>query len=782
VALLALILTGAVLTAWSMPLHPSLQARIASGEMAAPANLGSEDIPGPPKTIDMLRQRALDENMNIIAILVDFSDNPSQVEPSFFDTLLYGAERGSVSHFWNEVTYGNLTLVTLNFCSSTGWYRAPQTYDYYVNNQRGFGTYPRNASRLTEDAVTIADEFVDFSQYDPDNDGRVEGLFIVHAGPGYEITGNLGDIHSHASGLTNPVHCDGVIVDRYSMEPEFWQGPGDMTCGVYAHEMGHAVFGLPDLYDTDGGSNGLGSWSLMAGGSWNGPLGGSPAHPDAWCLFRISAVTPIVLTGNQLNVQIPAIAQSPVVYRLWANGAVGSEFYLVENRQRIGYDAALPGTGLLIYHIDQTVNSNNNPWYPGNTSNGHYRVALEQADGQWGLETGGSNGDPNDPYPGNTQNHAFSNTTVPNSRNYRGNLTRVTVRNISASADTMTADLGVRPGPDNSIFITIPDTTAGVNDLLCVPISMDTVVDEDAITSVHLRIRCDSTVLHFANPPYQVNGGRLPDDWTVTEHHSAGILVFDADGQTNLTGIGSLICLNFETPSTAFGGQISPVAITEFAFGPGSQPTEITSGSITILAADMAFFPASLSFNNVAVGQTLRRVFTVRNTGNAALDIYSIIAPAGFTTNFGEPVTLDEGTSLTVQVSFTPEAEQAYHDSLTLECSIRNGQVRFPVSGNGVLSADPAGLSLPTEFAMNPCYPNPFNPATAISLDIPRSSLVTVSVYDLLGRLIDTPLHGTLEPGRHQLNWSCPDCGSGMYLFVLSASGQQYLQKALLLK
>ncbi len=44
-----------------------------------------------------------------------------------------------------------------------------------------------------------------------------------------------------------------------------------MTCGVFAHEMGHAAFGLPDLYDTDNSSEGLGNWSLMAGGSWNGP-------------------------------------------------------------------------------------------------------------------------------------------------------------------------------------------------------------------------------------------------------------------------------------------------------------------------------------------------------------------------------------------------------------------------------------------------------------------------------------------------------------------------------
>ncbi|MFC1543554.1 immune inhibitor A domain-containing protein [Candidatus Neomarinimicrobiota bacterium] len=67
---------------------------------------------------------------------------------------------------------------------------------------------------------------------------------------------------------------------------------GDMTIGVYAHEMGHAVFGLPNLYDYGYDSEGLGDWSLMAGGSWNGSLGSSPAFPDAWSHVQMGYVTP----------------------------------------------------------------------------------------------------------------------------------------------------------------------------------------------------------------------------------------------------------------------------------------------------------------------------------------------------------------------------------------------------------------------------------------------------------------------------------------------------------
>ncbi len=58
--------------------------------------------------------------------------------------------------------------------------------------------------------------------------------------------------------------------------------PEDAKLGVSAHELGHLLFGFPDLYDTDYTSAGTGNWCLMAGGSWNAG-GDTPAHPSAWC-------------------------------------------------------------------------------------------------------------------------------------------------------------------------------------------------------------------------------------------------------------------------------------------------------------------------------------------------------------------------------------------------------------------------------------------------------------------------------------------------------------------
>jgi titin len=312
-----------------------------------------------------------------------------------------------------------------------------------VNNDNGFGAYPQNAQRLTEDVVNLVDPIVDFSQYDSDNDGTVEGLFIIHSGRGAEYGGGSGDIWSHAWGTHTQPHLDGVWIRQYSMEPEYWSSYGDMTCGVYAHEMGHAVFGLPDFYDTGYDSRGLGKWSLMAGGSWNGSLGNSPAHPDAWSRVAMGVVSVTNITSSQSGVSIPRIETTPTIFRLWTGGAAGTQYFLVENRQQTGYDAGIPSNGLLIYHIDDAFRGNNSQWYPGMAGTSHYQVAIEPADGAWHLEHNNNDGDSGDPFPGSSTNRNFNDATTPNSRNYASASTWVSVNNISNSGATMTADFSV---------------------------------------------------------------------------------------------------------------------------------------------------------------------------------------------------------------------------------------------------------------------------------------------------------------------------------------------------
>jgi M6 family metalloprotease-like protein len=449
--------------------HPGLLKKIERGEIEVPyflkhqVQLLQEGVNSPDNLPDGSRSygpgKIPESTFSAIAILIDFSDNVAQVDPTYFDNLLYGTGTGTVRHYYNEVTYGNLTIVTVHLPGSLGWQRAPQTYAYYVNNNNGFGSYPQNAQKLTEDAVALADPLVDFSQYDNDHDGYVDALFVIHAGPGAEFTGSNSDIWSHKWATRTPQLVDGVRVYTYSMEPEYWKNPGDMTCGVYAHEMGHAVFGLPDVYDRDGSSRGLGCWSLMAGGSWNGPLGSSPAHPDAWCRTQMGYVTPVNITRDSMDCDIPNIENNTMIYRLWKEGTQGSQYFLAENREKTGYDAALPGAGLCIYHVDESVGTqNDNEWYPGHTSSGHYLVALEQADGNWNLEKNVDSGTAGDPFPGTTNKTFLDSITVPDTKDYNFQTTRVAVRNISPSGAVMQADFEVGVPPADPDIQVLPDS------------------------------------------------------------------------------------------------------------------------------------------------------------------------------------------------------------------------------------------------------------------------------------------------------------------------------------
>jgi len=382
--------------------------------------------------------RARADTIKAIVILADFSDNVGTTPVAHYDSLLSSLNTfpsGSMRDYYLEISYGSVEFIT----TVVGWFRMPQLYTYYTNNNYGFGSYPMNARRMTEDAVWAADPTVDFSEFDNDNDGYVDALFIVHAGPGAEVTGNVNDIWSHASTTVNVPYVDGVYAWRYSTEPE------DGAIGVFAHEAGHAIFGLPDLYDYDYDSEGVGDWSLMAGGSWN--LNGySPAHMDAYSKIQSGFVEPQVVTLNQDSVIIPNVNYNPVIFKMWRNGVPGSQYFLVENRQWLGFDNYLPWEGLLIYHVDEAMPHNNWQWYPGYTTYGHYKVALEQSDHLWQMEQNINRGNYGDPYPGAMPQHfTFNDTTLPDSKDYSFVSTFVAVENVSIPGDTMTADLKVWP-------------------------------------------------------------------------------------------------------------------------------------------------------------------------------------------------------------------------------------------------------------------------------------------------------------------------------------------------
>lgn len=447
----------------AMPPHPGLVDKIQRGEIQEPyalkhlADLRASGVDAPQNSAISIRHvtKAGSPQLaskNVLCILVQFSDKPSTGAAEYFDTLMFFNRFGTARNYYKEVSYNKFDLVTVNLPSSLGWQTAPQTYAYYCNGANGLGSYPQNSQKLVEDLVDLIDPLVNFSSYDNDGDGYVDGLVIVHTGSGAELTGSDNDIWSHQWAIS-PRLKDGKFISTYSIEPEYWYSarPGDMTVGVFVHELGHALFGLPDLYDTDYSSKGIGDWSLMASGSWGGYLGSCPTHFDAFCRILCGFASAVNVVSNRTGQAIPSVESDSAnaIFRLWTNGIVGNDYFLIENRRRTGYDAYLPAQGLLIWHVDNGVATDNDrEWYPGHTGLGHFRVALEQADGFYDLERNIDYGDGGDPFPGTSGLTSFSNLTAPSTKDYNGSNTLVSVTNISAASSTMTADLSVSLAAD----------------------------------------------------------------------------------------------------------------------------------------------------------------------------------------------------------------------------------------------------------------------------------------------------------------------------------------------
>ena len=234
------------------------------------------------------------------------------------------------------------------------------------------------------------------------------------------------------------MHCEGGAGNA----------PGHMaTIGIMAHEFGHDI-NWPDLYDLDGSGEGIGEYSLMSGGTWSSQpgqlVGESPAHPDAWSLWYQGWVTPAAVTPGTRDVQVDTgesvlVSPNPGGVDWLFGGTSGTgEYFLIENRQKVGFDSALPGCGLVAYRIDETVTSSN----AANMNENDPLVKVLEADGLDHLYLGTNRGDPGDAYPGSSNNHDLDDTSHPNTKFHTETASNVDVHIDSNSCGpTMQLDV-----------------------------------------------------------------------------------------------------------------------------------------------------------------------------------------------------------------------------------------------------------------------------------------------------------------------------------------------------
>ncbi len=402
-------------------------------------------------------------------IMIGFTDEPLTYTPAEFDQALFDTTgalpTGSAAEYWRWASGGRMSLSGRVVATVA----LPHDVAYY-----GFGYWglrltstPNNMYGAIRDALNACEASVDWSEFDQDHDGYVDMLWILHAGPGGEALRDYNSLWSVTSRLSAGWSSGGVYVtsdtvpgsttqrmriDRFSSVPEESALlPGRRSeIGVFCHEFGHAL-GLPDFYDTSslgGASNcGPGWWSLMAMGN-QGPGGltpEAPSHPGAWALKMLGWLTPAHPTRDSIITLAPIESGGGAV-EVSFEGEPSPEYFLVENRQRLGFDRALLSEGLIVSHLDETgmgasyaanrINTGLTPGY----------IVLE-ADGRNDLYLGHNRGEASDPFPGSLGVANLDESTWPNTSTILGAPTSVALRDITPIGDAVRFSLQVQaPG------------------------------------------------------------------------------------------------------------------------------------------------------------------------------------------------------------------------------------------------------------------------------------------------------------------------------------------------
>ena len=290
-----------------------------------------------------------------------------------------------------------------------GPYTLANTMAYYgQNDASGNDLRPQ---QMVIDACKLASTAgVDFSQYDTDHDGNVDNVFIYYAGFNEAEGGPANSIWPHRWTLNNHnTIFSGVSIYDYACTSELRGSGGSNMCGIgtFCHEFGH-VLGLFDLYNTVNSNYQftLSYFDIMDSGPYLN-YGRTPPNYSSYERFYLNWLVPTVLnsSGNfnmgQIDVSNKAFLISPTgTHNLIGNNPSPIEFFMLENRQKTGWDTFLPGHGMLVTHI----NYNSSNWSANTVNNDptDLGVQLVEADG-----VGSDNSLPGDPFPGTSKVTSF---------------------------------------------------------------------------------------------------------------------------------------------------------------------------------------------------------------------------------------------------------------------------------------------------------------------------------------------------------------------------------------
>ncbi len=408
---------------------------------------------------------------NTLVILVDFNDQTHDANntPDAYKNEFFSDSFGSVKHYFSTVSKGAFTIVPAQESSGTsndgvvGWLQLGQNHPQCqtISTQSGIDCH----SKLAKDAILASDQYVNYSQFDSNGDENITpdelGVIIVVAGyeSATQACNNVSNnrVWAHQYGFaSNPPVVDGKKVIYYSMfgERQCIQAAGGnvvtyrATVGVMAHELSHLFFGLPDLYDTDYSSEGIGELGLMGGGSWGRKSlsdypGSTPVYPVSW------TITKALGWKNPQTAQASALQQNINVYEYaGSQGNVvkvttknASEYFLISYRTpKSGtYDEGLKGFGISkggieILHVDESnwpsCRQNNDC----NANEDKKLVDFEEADGSGALDSPGGRISDSHFFTDSGKN-LFTKDTVPSSKLNDGSDSGVSISVTGKGSD-----------------------------------------------------------------------------------------------------------------------------------------------------------------------------------------------------------------------------------------------------------------------------------------------------------------------------------------------------------
>ncbi len=370
-----------------------------------------------------------------IIILVNFSDVSFQKanDNALYQRIAneknfsYGDFKGSMYDYFYAQSEGQFELTF----DVVGPVTVSNTQSYYgSNDSSGNDKYP---ATMVIEALKLVNDDVNFADYDWDGDGEVDQVYVVYAGKGEADGGASTTIWPHEWDLASAQYyykdgdgaqtLDGVKINTYACGGELNGQTGSIAgIGTMCHEFSHCL-GYPDFYDTDySGGQGMFEWDLMDSGSYNGD-GYQPAGYTSYERWVAGWKEPIELTTTTQVSNLKSLQDGGSAYIVYNQGNT-NEYFLLENRQQTGWDAGIPGEGLLILHVDYDANiwASNTP----NDDPSRQRMTWIAADNKYqyttyqGTKYYTTEGAANDPFPYGSVN-AFSKSTTPAAKFFNKN-------------------------------------------------------------------------------------------------------------------------------------------------------------------------------------------------------------------------------------------------------------------------------------------------------------------------------------------------------------------------